>query len=55
MAEGAEAWVGDQVEGEEACQEQNQQHRDADDEKNSLTERIPFPECDIRNKDDGSR
>ena len=55
MAEGTEAWIGDQVEREEASQKQNQQQRDAYDEKDSLTERVPLAECDVGNKDDGSR
>lgn len=54
MTEGAEAWVRDQVEREKTSQKQNQQERDANDEKNSLTERVPLPECDVGDKDDGS-
>ena len=37
VAEGTEAWVGYQVEGEEPSQEENQQERDTDYEQDTLT------------------
>lgn len=55
MAKGTEAWIGDEVKGEESSQEESQEQRDADDEEDTLAEGVPLAKGDVRDKDDGSR
>ena len=55
MTERAEAWIRDEVKGEKSGKEEGQENRDANDEQDTLTKRVPLAKCDVRYKYDGRR